>query len=136
MVRREEASPASGVSSCTTPARESPVPESAGAPGSRPPGRDENREPEARRQEPREREQARGPQHEVKPPASKAKQRGSRAAPVTLRAPRAQGEVRPTENGSLRKARGWRRPRDGRPLEASSVKRHPESSLSCQMYVS
>jgi hypothetical protein len=29
-----------------------------------------------------------------------------------LRAPRAQGEVRLTENGSLRKARGWRRRRD------------------------
>jgi hypothetical protein len=37
---------------------------------------------------------------------------------VNLRAPRAQGEVRPTENGSLRKARRRRRPRDGRPLEA------------------
>jgi hypothetical protein len=36
-----------------------------------------------------------------------------------LRAPRAQGGVRPTGNGSLRKARGWRRRRDGRPLEAS-----------------
>src|SRR5258708_38144125 len=41
------------------------------------------------------------------------------SAPVSLRAPRAQGEVRPTENGSLRKTRGWRRPRDGRPLEAA-----------------
>src|SRR5258708_18437702 len=45
--------------------------------------------------------------------------RGLALANALLRAPRAQGEVRPTENGSLRKARGWRRRRDGRPLEAS-----------------
>src|SRR5260370_24884234 len=36
-----------------------------------------------------------------------------------LRASRAQGEVRLTENGSLRKACGWGRRPDGRPLEAS-----------------
>src|SRR5260370_39160086 len=40
---------------------------------------------------------------------------------LALRAPRAQGEVRPTENGSLRKARGLRRRGDGRPLEALSL---------------
>jgi SAM-dependent methyltransferase len=40
-------------------------------------------------------------------------------AHYALRAPRAQGEVHPTEDGSLRKARGSRRPRDGMPLEAS-----------------
>jgi hypothetical protein len=37
---------------------------------------------------------------------------------IALRAPRAQGEVRPIENGSLRKARGWRRRSDERSLEA------------------
>ena len=32
---------------------------------------------------------------------------------------RASREVRPAENGSHRKARGWRRRRDGKPLDAS-----------------
>ena len=78
--------------SCTTPAGESPVPVSAGAPGSRSQARGEipvsraGRQEPTRRQEPRSGEQARGPQHEVKPAASTEEQSESRAAHVTAKA--------------------------------------------------
>ncbi len=62
------------------PAGESPVPVSAGAPGSRPQAEGETRPTQAGRQEPSNRgEQQRGRQHKVKPAASKEKQWGSRA---------------------------------------------------------
>jgi hypothetical protein len=89
MVRREGTDSAKrpgSVSSCASPAGESPVPESAGAPGSRPRAGGESHASRAGRQEPLRREQERGPQHEVKPAASTEKQRGSRAAHVTAKA--------------------------------------------------
>ena len=97
MVRRDDAADSpegrtTAVSRCITPTGESPVPVSAGAPGSRPQvsggdpcARAGCRKP-ARRREPRSGEQARGPQHEVKPAASTEKQSGSRAAHVTAKA--------------------------------------------------
>ena len=101
MVRREEAVrvPASAVarlsSRCATPTGASPVPVSAEAPGSGPQpsggdagGRAGRREPAAG--QPVGREQARGPQHEVKPAASKELQTEGRAAHFTAKAtPRA-----------------------------------------------
>src|SRR5437868_12955965 len=92
MVRRDEEERRSvepterSASRCTSPAGESPVPVSAGAPGSRPQARREIVEAQAGRREPLRREQARGPQHEVKPAASKDEQSGSRAAHVTAKA--------------------------------------------------
>ena len=97
MVRRDDAASngpkgrVGAVSRCITPTGESPVPVSAGAPGSRPQvsggdpcARAGCRKP-ARRRESRSGEQARGPQHEVKPAASTNKQSGSRAAHVTAK---------------------------------------------------
>jgi hypothetical protein len=80
------------VSRCASPAGESPVPVSAGAPGSR--SQSSGREPDdragrqepAKRRRPYSREQQRGPQHEVKPAASTEKQSASRAAHVTAKA--------------------------------------------------
>ncbi len=70
----------------TPPAGESPVPVSAGAPGSRVAVRSgETPAAEADRQKPLRREQERGPQHEVKPAASTDSQSGSRAAHVTAK---------------------------------------------------
>ena len=74
------------LSSCTDPAGGSPVPVSAGAPGSRPQAQDESPVSRAGRQEPLRRERARGPQHEVNPAASTDLPRGSRAAHVTAKA--------------------------------------------------
>jgi len=65
---------------------ESPVPVSAGAPGSRSAVRVEMPAAEAGRQEPLRREQQRGPQHEVKPAASTDLQGESRAARITAKA--------------------------------------------------
>jgi hypothetical protein len=81
-----------GLSSCcASPAGESPVPVSVGAPGSRPQvsegdlrARAGRQEP-VRRHKPRSGEQARGPQHQVKLAASTEKQSGSRAAHVTAK---------------------------------------------------
>ena len=98
MVRRDEVRPTvprgmeQVTSRCTSPAGESPVPVSVGAPGSRP--QVVGREALARAgcQEPVKRrklhsgEQERGPQHEVKPAASTQSQRGSRAAHFTAKA--------------------------------------------------
>jgi hypothetical protein len=98
MVRRDEtergaaeAEPSEG-SSCASPAGESPVPVSVGAPGSRPQplgrdpdGRAGSQEP-ARRREPCSGEQRHGPQHEVKLAASTERQSWSRAAHVTAKA--------------------------------------------------
>src|SRR5580692_8634468 len=91
MVRRDEVRPeprsGEGVSSCcASPAGESPVPASVGAPGSRP--QPSGGEPDGRagRRKGLRTEQARGPQHEVKPAASTEKQSGSRAAHVTAKA--------------------------------------------------
>ncbi len=77
---------------CASPAGASPASVSAGAPSSRPQASGETPVSRAGRQEPVMRrepssgEQARGPQHEVKPAASKEKQSGSRAAHVTAKA--------------------------------------------------
>jgi RNA-directed DNA polymerase len=100
MVRRDEdvATAARAVaapsSRCAFPTGGSPVPVSAGAPGSRPPVRGEIRVAEARRRKPLRREQARGPQHHVKPAASTEKQGGSRAAHVTAKATSAAHKTR------------------------------------------
>jgi hypothetical protein len=88
MVRRDadEARMGELVSACcTSPAGESPVPVGAGAPGSRPQARGETLVSRAGRREPLRREQPRGPQHEVKPAASKDSQSGGRAAHVTAK---------------------------------------------------
>src|SRR5271170_6642049 len=92
MVRREAAagwSPPGGTSAvacCIVPAGASPVPVSAGAPGSRPQVPGEIPVARAGRREPLRREQGRGPQLEVNPAASSEKQPGSRAAHVTAKA--------------------------------------------------
>jgi len=72
--------------SCITPACESPVPVSTGAPGSRPQVSGGDPRARAGRQKPLRRERPHGPQHEVKPAASSQKQTGSRAAHVTAKA--------------------------------------------------
>ena len=99
MVRRDDAgNPASlseegtRTSRCEDPAGESPVPVSAGAPGSRPQVRAERLGARAGRQKrdgrrsPRDAEQTRGPQHQEKPAASTDVQPGRRAAHVTAKA--------------------------------------------------
>ena len=92
MVRRDaneaetsqEAEPS--LAGCAFPAGASPVPVAAEGPGSRSRADGEIRLSRAGRREPLRREQQRGPQHEVKPAASKEKQSGSRAAHVTAKA--------------------------------------------------
>src|SRR2546423_10906924 len=81
MVRREGPKRLKGSrgSGCTTPAGESPVPVSAGAPGSRSTAHAEMGGAEAGRRKPLRREQQRGPQHQVKPAASTDLQGQSRA---------------------------------------------------------
>src|SRR5262245_18891718 len=80
MERRDEAGqqsrPRGGgrASRCTSPAGASPVPVSAGAPGSRPQARGEIPVARGGRRKLLGREQERGPQHEVKPAASTEKQ--------------------------------------------------------------
>ncbi len=74
------------LASCTSPAGESPVPVSAGAPGSRPQVSEGDLHARAGRQKPLRREQPVGPQHEVKPAASSHVQTGSRAAHITAKA--------------------------------------------------
>ena len=101
---------------CTSPTGASPVPVSAGAPGSRPQARRETfvtragRQEPVRWQEPFSGEQARGPQHEVKPAASTDKQSGSRAAHVTakatLGAPRPEGAPSPGGVGGAARVQG------------------------------
>jgi len=92
MVRRDDSEPTEGrpteqaESRCTSPTGASPVRVVAGEPGSRPPPEAEMPTGEAWRREPREGEQVRGPQHEVKPAASKDSQREGRAAHVTAKA--------------------------------------------------
>jgi len=71
---------------CASPAGESPVPVSVGAPGSRSPESRETSSAEARRQEPSDGGQGRGPQHEVKLAASTESQRESRADHFTAKA--------------------------------------------------
>ena len=71
---------------CAHPTGGSPVPVGVGAPGSRPQAGGEIPLSRAGCQEPLRREQPRGPQHEVKPAASKEKQSGGRAAHVTAKA--------------------------------------------------
>ncbi len=88
MVRRDENPDRlvrAGLSCCTVPAGASPVPISAGAPGSRPQAWGETPVSRAGCRKPLRREQVRGPQHEVKPAASKQKQSGGRAAHVTAK---------------------------------------------------
>jgi hypothetical protein len=91
MVRRDEgrSEPRSGEglsSCCASPAGESPVPASVGAPGSRPQPSGSDPDGRAGRRKGLRTEQARGPQHEVKPAASSHQQSGSRAAHVTAKA--------------------------------------------------
>jgi RNA-directed DNA polymerase len=92
MVRREEIdqtaerSARDSISRCTTPAGESPVRVSAGAPGSRPQASRRDLDVRAGRQKPLRREQERGPQHEVKPAASSHSQWESRAEHVAAKA--------------------------------------------------
>ena len=119
MVRREAAAagPPSGGSSgaacCGRPAGASPVPVSAGAPGSRPQTRGEILVVRAGRREPLRREQERGPQHEVNPAASSDLQSGSRAAHLTAKATsRAHAPERAWDPGGVRGAarvQGWAR---------------------------
>ena len=111
MVRREAAagwSPPGGTSAvacCIVPAGASPVPVSAGAPGSRPQVPGEIPVARAGRREPPRREQDRGPQLEVNPAASSEKQSGSRAAHVTAKATsRAQEPERVRGPGGVRGA--------------------------------
>jgi hypothetical protein len=123
MVRREAAagwSPPGGTSAaacCTVPAGASPVPVSAGAPGSRPQVPGEIPVAQAGRRKPLRREQGRGPQRQVKPTASTEKQSGSRAAHVTAKATsrtlepervRGPGGVRGAarDQGTMRNTRG------------------------------
>ena len=111
MVRRDETGVAARlmgdktVSRCASPAGASPVPVSAGAPGSRPhllggdpDGRAGCRKPVEQRKL-SDGKQARGPQQEVKPAASTDTQSGSRAAHVTAKAtsaaPRPEGVAGP-----------------------------------------
>jgi len=82
MVRHER----TRVRRCTCPAGESPVLVNAGGPGSRVAVREEIRVAEADRQKPLRREQPRGPQHQVKPAASKDLQGESRATHVLAKA--------------------------------------------------
>ena len=89
MVRRDESQERlarAGLSCCAFPAGASPVPTSAGAPGSRPQARGETPVSRAGCRKPLRRKQVRGPQHQVKPAASKQKQSGGRAAHVTAKA--------------------------------------------------
>src|SRR5688572_13409895 len=88
MVRPDEDAEPDGevFSGCADPAGASPVPVSAGAPGSRPQARGEIPVSRAGRQEPLRRERARGPQHEVNPAASSDEQYGSRADHATAKA--------------------------------------------------
>jgi hypothetical protein len=124
MVRRDAGEARAGELSsarCISPAGGRPVPVGAGAPGSRPQARGETLVSRAGRREPLRRERPRGPQHEVKPAASKQKQPGGRAAHVTAKATslaldperaggpggvggaaRAEGEVRNTRGPSSR----------------------------------
>ena len=93
MVRREDEDRlkrAGADSRCAFPAGASPAPVSAGAPGSRPPSSGRDSDDEAGCRKPLRRKQARGPQHEVNPAASKESQSGGRAGHVTAKAtPRA-----------------------------------------------
>src|SRR5262247_2515705 len=96
MVRRDATTRADtrsddDVARCASPAGESPVPVSAGAPGSGPRTSEGDLDVQAGRRKPSaghpvRREQARGPQHDVKPAASKDRQSGGRAAHVTAKA--------------------------------------------------
>src|SRR6185436_6442213 len=88
MVRRDEPKRLKGSegSGCTSPAGESPEPVIAGEPDSRSTGHAEMGAAEAGRRKPLRREQQRGPQHQVKPAASKELQGESRAAHVTAKA--------------------------------------------------
>src|SRR5262245_1456115 len=98
------------VARCASPAGENPVPESAGAPGSRPQASGGDPRVRAGRQKPSagkpvRREQARGPQHQVKPAASTDEQSGVRAAHFTAKAtPRAQRPERAVGPGGVRGA--------------------------------
>jgi len=89
MVRREEAgvlSNGSLASRCPSPAGGSPASVSAGAPSSRPQASGEIPVARAGCRKPLRRKPARGPQHEVKPAASKHSQSESRAAHATAKA--------------------------------------------------
>jgi hypothetical protein len=90
---------------CVSPAGESPVRVSVGAPGSRPPAGGEIRLSEAGCQKPLRREQVHGPQHQVKPAASTHLQSGSRAAHVTAKATSCAGDPEPAQgSGGVRGA--------------------------------
>jgi len=87
MVRHEDRQPLwVGLSCCAHPAGGSPVPVGVGAPGSRPQAGGEIPSAQAGCRMPLRREQPRGPQHEVKPAASRYLRPGGRAAHVTAKA--------------------------------------------------
>ena len=119
-MRRDEAGGAVEpfVSGCIHPAGGSPVPVSAGAPGSRSRVRGEIHVAQAGRHKPTQsvalrREQVRGPQHEVNPAASTESQSESRAAHVTAKAtPLAQAPERAGGLGGVwgaARVQGWMR---------------------------
>ena len=123
-------------SGSVSPAGASPVPVSAGAPGSRPQAGGETLSTRAgRRKPPRRGEQQRGLQHEVKPAASSDLQRGSRAGHVTAKATSAgpkTGEgcaAGPTGVRGAARAEGFagnRRGPSARPLSGRGAPYKPE----------
>jgi len=86
MVRRDETERRLSVSRRSSPAGESPVSVSAGAPSSRLQASGEIPMAQAECQKPLRREPARGPQHQVKPAASTDSQSESRAGHVAAKA--------------------------------------------------
>ena len=150
MVRREAAAGWSlpggtpTVACCIVPTGASPVPVSAGAPGSRPQVPGEIPAARAGRRKPLRREQGRGPQRQVKPTASAEKQSGSRAAHVTAKATsrtleperaRGPGGVRGAarDQGTMRNTRGPSAPPSSRQggsykpkVKASAAQRESE----------
>ena len=118
------------LSRCASPAGESPVPVSAGAPGSRPqargrdPGGPKRGVESLQRREPR-REQERGPQHEVKPAASTDKQSGEPSRSCHGEGNIRRARVRNARDGSRRgrgrSTRARRSAEHGRPVCAAVV---------------
>jgi hypothetical protein len=126
--------------SCANPAGASPVPVSAGAPGSRPQARTERDVSRAGHQEPLRRERVRGPQREVNPAASSDEQCGSRAAHLTAKAtPAAQRTGAESARGSTgvwgaAREQGSERNRRGpsaRSLSRQGVPYKPRVSAAC-----
>jgi group II intron reverse transcriptase/maturase len=148
MVRRdgERDSLESNGPCCASPAGESPVPVSVGAPGGRSPEPRETSDAEARRREPSDGRQGRGPQHEMKLAASKDLQRDSRVDHLATeatsptnrsemifedlsgveRAARVHGEARNTGDPA---ARPWQRESMRPGARATAVQRKSEGII-------